>query len=95
VNRQLAEPYQALFARLDRLVLMAAPGFDVVRGWRTEQEAKLRDRTGGAGMSDAQVGQFIQHYERLTRWILEEMPGRADWTIRLNADRTPRPTARS
>jgi D-glycerate 3-kinase len=90
VNNQLAGPYQALFSRLDRLVLLAAPGFEVVRGWRTEQEAKLRARTG-AGMSDAQVGQFIQHYERLTRWILEEMPGRADWTIRLNPDRTPIP----
>jgi D-glycerate 3-kinase len=88
VNRQLAEPYQALWGRLDRLVLLQAPGFDVVRGWRAEQEAKLRARTG-AGMSDAQVGQFVQHYERLTRWILEEAPGRADWTIPLRADRTP------
>ena len=90
VNRQLAEPYGALFGRLDRLVLLEAPGFEVVRGWRAEQEAKLRARTG-AGMSDAEVGRFIQHYERLTRWILEEMPGRADWTVRLNADRTPIP----
>jgi D-glycerate 3-kinase len=93
VNRQLAEPYQALFARLDRLVLLQAPGFEVVRGWRAEQEAKLRARTG-QGMSDAQVGQFIQHYERLTRWILEEMPARADWTVRLNPDRTPVPLTR-
>jgi len=90
VNRQLAEPYQALFARLDRLVLLQAPGFEVVRGWRAEQEAKLRERTG-AGMSEAEVGRFIQHYERLTRWILEEMPARADWAVRLNPDRTPVP----
>jgi D-glycerate 3-kinase len=90
VNRQLAEPYQALFGRLDRLVLLQAPGFEVVRGWRAEQEAKLRQLTG-AGMSEAEVGRFIQHYERLTRWILEEMPGRADWAVRLNADRTPIP----
>jgi len=87
-NRQLAEGYQALFSRLDRLVFLMAPGFDVVRGWRIEQERKLRDRTGG-GMSDAEVGRFIAHYERLTRWILEEMPGRADWTIPLDAARTP------
>lgn len=91
VNRQLGEAYQALFARLDRLVLLAAPAFEVVRGWRTEQEAKLRERTGGLGMSDAQVGQFVQHYERLTRWILEEMPARADWTVRLYSDRMPVP----
>ena len=90
VNRQLGEGYQALWGRLDRLVLLQAPGFEVVRGWRSEQEAKLRARAGG-GMSDAEIGQFIQHYERLTRWILEEMPGRADWAVKLNPDRTPVP----
>jgi D-glycerate 3-kinase len=90
VNRQLGEGYQALFGRLDRLVLLEAPGWEVVRGWRTEQEAKLRGRAGG-GMTDAEVGRFVQHYERLTRWILEEMPGRADWVVKLNPDRTPVP----
>lgn len=88
VNRQLAEGYQGLFGRLDRLVLLRPPGFEVVRAWRGEQEAKLRARTG-RGMSDAEVGRFIQHYERLTRWILEEMPARADWVAPLDAARTP------
>lgn len=88
VDRQLAGPYQALFGRLDRLVLLAAPGFEVVTAWRIEQEHKLRARTG-AGMTDAEVAHFVQHYERLTRWILDEMPGRADWTVPLAADRTP------
>lgn len=89
-NRQLAEGYRALFGRLDRLVLLQAPGFEVVKGWRGEQEAKLRERTGG-GMSESEVGRFIQHYERLTRWILEEMPARADWVVPLKPDRTPVP----
>lgn len=88
VDRQLAQPYQALFGRLDALVLLAAPGFEVVRAWRTEQEHKLRARSGG-GMDDAEVARFVEHYERLTRWILDEMPARADWTIPLAADRTP------
>ena len=88
VNRTLSETHPALFSRLDALVLLAAPGFEVVRAWRTEQEHKLRARAGG-GMSDAEVARFVQHYERLTRWILEEMPGRADWTVPLAADRTP------
>lgn len=91
VNRQLGESYQALFARLDRLVFLEAPGWEVVRGWRAEQEAKLRASRPGAGMTDAEIGRFVQHYERLTRWMLEEMPGRADWLIKLMPDRTPVP----
>ncbi|MFN9849249.1 MAG: kinase [Alphaproteobacteria bacterium] len=88
VDRQLAGPYQALFARLDMLVLLAAPGFEVVRAWRTEQEHKLRARTQG-GMDDDAVARFVAHYDRLTRWVLDERPSRADGTIPLAADRTP------
>jgi D-glycerate 3-kinase len=88
VNEQLDGPYQALFARLHDLILLEAPSFEAVVGWRTEQERKLRERTG-AGMSDEEVARFVAHYERLTRWILSEMPGRADWTITLDENRSP------
>lgn len=86
VNDLLANRYQALFARLDRLVLLRAPDFGVVRGWRIEQEQALRGATGG-GMADEDIDRFIQHYERLTRHILAEMPNRADRTIQLDEAR--------
>jgi D-glycerate 3-kinase len=38
-------------------------------------------------MTPAQVERFIQHYERLTRWMLEELPGRTDLTVRLGPNR--------
>jgi D-glycerate 3-kinase len=91
VNDQLAGPYQSLFARLDRLILLEAPGFEIVHAWRTEQEEGLRRAAGNgirAGMSNAEIETFIQHYERLTRHILEEMPARADVSIVLDEHRT-------
>lgn len=87
-NAALAGPYQHLFGRIDRLILLAAPGFDIVLRWRIEQEHRLR-RAQGGGMSDAEVARFIRHYERLTRHILAEMPGRADLVIPLAEDRSP------
>lgn len=92
-NQALAGPYQDLFSRLDLLVMLQAPGFDVVLDWRIEQERKLRERLAREGgdasrvMSDDQVETFIRHYERLTRWILEEMPRRADIVVRLDRQR--------
>lgn len=83
VNDQLAGLYQALFARIDRLLLLRAPDFDVVRGWRKEQERALR-ATHGAGMDDAAIDRFVQHYERLTRHVMAEMPGRASRTVYLD-----------
>jgi D-glycerate 3-kinase len=97
VNDALLGPYQALFARLDELVMLQAPSFEVVLAWRGEQERKLRERLerdgveGADPMSDAEVARFIAHYERLTRHILAEMPARAHWVVPLGADRTPFP----
>lgn len=93
VNDALAGPYQALFGQLDMLILLAAPSFDVVYGWRLEQENELRKRVAERGedgsrlMTDSQLRRFISHYERLTRHILEEMPSRADIVVRLDAER--------
>lgn len=93
VNDRLAGDYQRLFARLDALMLLAAPDFAVVRDWRIQQEESLRARLRDAGrstdqtMSDGQVVAFIQFYERLTRHILTEMPDRADLVLRLDAAR--------
>jgi D-glycerate 3-kinase len=91
VNDALGGEYQRLFAKIDLLVLLAAPSFDVVLKWRTQQEHELRaqargDRSGV--MSDAQIARFIQHYERLTKHVLIEMPPRADLVIRLAEDRS-------
>jgi D-glycerate 3-kinase len=86
-NAALAGDYQALFARIDLLVLLAAPDWPVVAQWREQQEAELRANDGPAVMSPAELTRFIQHYERLTRWNLEEMPGRADLVVRLGPDR--------
>lgn len=93
VNDGLAGDYQQLFARIDLLVLLAAPSFDVVQGWRIEQERELRATSSepkSRAMSDGEIARFIQHYERLTRHILAEMPDRADLVLRLNEDRSLR-----
>lgn len=96
VNALLNGPYADLFARIDRLVLLAAPGFEVVRGWRGQQEDALRARVlrgeaqGSQVMDEPALDRFVQHYERITRHILAEMPNRADLVLPLNADRSLR-----
>ena len=85
VNARLQGDYQQLFARIDVLILLRVDAMCRVFQWRRLQEHKLaRAATAGAGragsriMTDEQVDRFIMHYERLTRHILSEMPGRAD-----------------
>lgn len=85
VNTALAGPYRPMFDAPDLTIMLQAPGFEAVLGWRQLQEAKLRARTGG-GMSDAEVVRFVMHYERLTRHLLADLPPRADVVIPLGAD---------
>jgi D-glycerate 3-kinase len=95
VNNSLAGEYQRLFAEIDLLILLKAPGFDVVYEWRLEQEHKLRQQVTLEGgdlsrvMSNLEVKKFISHYERLTRHILAEMPSRADVVVHLDTVRRP------
>ena len=91
VNTALAGPYQTLFGQLDALIMLKAPGFDVVCRWRTEQEisnaAQASGQRGRRPMSPAEVGRFIQYYERITRRMLAETPARADLVLALDEAR--------
>ncbi|HET9627869.1 MAG TPA: kinase [Novosphingobium sp.] len=89
VNAQLAGPYQALFEPIDVLVFLAAPSFETVMAWRSEQEQGLRAaRPDAPHLMDAdQIRRFIALYERLTRHMLRTMPDQADVVIALNENR--------
>lgn len=84
VNEALAGPYARLFERRDLLVMLQAPGFEAVSGWRRLQEAKLRRRTGH-GMTDGEIARFVMHYERLTRHMLRTLPSIADAVVPIDA----------
>ena len=90
VNRQLAGAYQTLFAELDLLMLLRPRDFELVYAWREEQEAKLRSSGEGTHiMTPTAVRRFVMHFERLTRFIWEEMPERADAVVDLGDDHLP------
>ena len=95
VNQQLAGPYQALFNEIDLLLCLKVPNMKTVYNWRAAQEVKLSERAALIYedrqptdplriMGSEEIGRFIAHYERLTRWMLEDIPERADLTLELN-----------
>jgi D-glycerate 3-kinase len=87
VNRRLATDYAELFGRIDCLVMLKVPDFGTVRAHRRLQEQKLGP--GPAVMDEAGLDRFLAHYQRLTEWMLTEMPGRADIVIEIGADQSP------
>ncbi len=88
VNEQLKTVYKPFFEQLDLLVMLKVPSFDKIYEWRALQEEKLRIRNQGQKklriMDPNELKRFIAHYERLTKYILDEMPGRADMLFKVN-----------
>ncbi len=93
VNTALASDYQDLFGLLGPLIMLKAPSFDVVAGWRLEQERSLRSRLNNANgpglLTDPEVRHFTMYFERITRHMLAEMPTRADALVALDDKRKP------
>ena len=83
VNRHLSL-YQGLFSQ-DFMVYLQAPAMEQVFAWRWQQEKELREATNSSNtMNKAQVIEFIQFYERLTRWMFLDMPQHSNLTVKLD-----------
>lgn len=89
VNTCLKKEYSILFSKIDLLLMLTVPSMQKVREWRELQEQKLEQSYGRRSMSPSEVERFIMHYERLTRWMLQEMPHRADILIPVGDDHDP------
>ncbi len=85
VNDFLFSPYQQMFARLDAVLYLRPPDFDIVLDWRCQQEESLLGRSLNTKDKE-RIARFVQHYERIT---LHMMDGgrRADIEIKLDLRR--------
>lgn len=90
-NEVLSREFQPLYALVDQWVMLCAPSFDSVFNWRQEQERKLAASIvsdwGSRLMDDNALQNFVQHFERLTRSCLDELPGRVHHLLRLGENR--------
>ena len=88
VNRKLRE-YQDLF-RCDATLFFAAPSMASVLDWRWQQEQDLMlERQGDRIMTRGELEEFIACYQRITTWMLRDMPARADIVVTLDRDHRP------
>jgi D-glycerate 3-kinase len=86
VNKQL-RGYQPLWRKLDALIVLQAPNWDVVRRWRSEQEQMLIARHAPLAMDDRAMERFLAHFERLSRHALATLPQLADSCVEYDTER--------
>ena len=86
VNKQLRS-YQPLWRKLDALIVLQAPNWEIVRKWRSQQEEELLARHAPLAMDAEQMVRFLAHYERLSRHALATLPDLADTTVEYDDER--------
>ena len=90
-NNELAKDYQTLFSRFDLLLMIQVPSMEFVYESRWIQEQTLSKTITDPAlkekiMSKEEVYRFVMHYERLTHYILDEVPGFSDIVLSRDGD---------
>ena len=89
MNAQLSA-YQSVF-RADAQIFFMAPSVEAIVRWRFQQEEELLKKGGGSKiMTEIEVRSFVTYYERVTLWMLEEMPFRASVAVSLDENHSVR-----
>ena len=88
-NHALAT-YAPLWDRIDRLLYLRGPGFDVVPDWRWQQEVALQaEHPRRHAMNREAVDRFVLFFERVSRQAQRTLPAIADRTVRIDSARRP------
>ena len=84
-NSKLRNEYKNLFSLFDKQIFIQAPTFKNILNWRYAQEKNNAYKTHNKNfMSLSDLKRFIQHYEKLTKWMMQTMPNKADMLIKID-----------
>lgn len=86
-NNYLKKHYSILFKQFDSLIFFKVPSFSHVYKWRLKQENQLRKKNKykrSFGMSGKEIANFIQYYEKISKWMLKKIPNKADLVLYVN-----------
>ena len=84
-NNKLKNEYKQLFKFFDISIFIRAPSFKYVADWRLKQELNnLSNYRKSKKMNINQINIFIQHYEKITKWMLKEYKKSANLVIEVD-----------
>ena len=86
-NYKLKNEYKELFNLFDLSIFMKAPSFRYVYDWRYKQEIKNSSKSKNfKRMSINEIKFFIQHFEKITKWMIKDLNKKANLVINVNKD---------
>ena len=86
-NSLLRNEYKSVFSLFDKIIYIQVPSFKHVLKWRYSQEKSNASKSDNKNfMNKANLQKFIQHYEKLTKWMLLTLPTKADILIKIDSN---------
>ena len=86
-NSLLSNEYKSVFSLFEKKIYIKAPSFKYILKWRYAQEKRNASNSNNKNiMNKAKLKEFIQHYEKLTKWMMLTMPNQADILIKINSN---------
>jgi len=90
VNKQLQSKYKQLYDQLNCLLYIKSKNFSLLKKWRIKQERKLSLKNKKFNdhkiMSDKEVINFMETYQRVTQNMLKYVPKYASIILNLNSN---------
>ena len=84
-NNKLKNEYKKLFDMFDKKIFIKAPSFKYVLDWRLKQEINNSSYSRFSKKMDVQeIKEFLQYYEKITKWMLKESKNNSDFLIFVN-----------
>ena len=86
-NIQLQSDYKKLFKKFNSTIYLRNKSFLQILNWRNNQEINLqknKNLKNNLGMSKNEIERFIQYYEKITKWMMKEMPKKSNLIIDIN-----------
>ena len=83
-NNKLKFEYKKLFKLFDELIFLKTSSFDNVFKWRLKQEKTNQSKNKKIKrMSADEIKIFIQHYEKITKWMIKDLNKKANVVINI------------
>ncbi len=84
-NNKLKLEYRKLFNQFDELIFMQTSSFNNVFNWRLKQEKNNTSKNKKSKkMSDNEIKNFIQHYEKITKWMMKDLNKKAEIVVKID-----------
>ena len=84
-NSLLQNEYKDVFSLFDKQIYIQIPSFKYVLNWRYLQEKSNASKSNNKEfMNKVDLHIFIQHYEKLTKWMMKTMPDKADIILKVD-----------